>query len=92
MYTILELFEKKKEKLFYFIIILGLNEEQLKTPEQPLGNSQYLGLFGLKRSSSSDAESSPCDTTIRRLDSFLSDIKEGLWRSESGGDLSMTSK
>jgi len=38
-----------------------------------------------------DAESSPCDT-IRRLDSFLSDIKEGLWRSESGGDLSMASK
>lgn len=70
----------------------GSTDEQLKTPEQSSGNSQYLGLFGLKRSTSLDAESSPCDTTIKRLDSFLSDIKEGLWRSESGGDLSIMSK
>lgn len=64
----------------------------MRTPEQTFGSSQYLGLFGLKRSSSSDAESSPCDTTIKRLDHFLSDIKEGFWKSESSGDLSMTSK
>ncbi|XP_060860672.1 testis-expressed protein 2 isoform X2 [Metopolophium dirhodum] len=70
----------------------GSTDEQLKTPEQSSGNSHYLGLFGLKRSSSLDAESSPCDSTIKRLDSFLSDIKEGLWRSESGGDLSIMSK
>jgi len=77
---------------YYCLFILGSTDEQLKTPEQFIGNSQYLGLFGLKRSSSIDAESSPCDTNIKRLDSFLSDIKEGLWRSESGGDLSMASK
>ncbi|XP_027836909.2 testis-expressed protein 2 isoform X2 [Aphis gossypii] len=70
----------------------GSTDEQLKTPEQSFGSSQYLGLFGLKRSTSLDAEYSPCDTTIKRLDSFLSEIKEGLWRSDSGGDLSMTSK
>lgn len=78
--------------MYYCLFILGSTDEQLKSPEQSFGNSQYLGLFGLKRSSSLDAESSPCDTTIKRLDSFLSDIKEGLWRSESGGDLSMVSK
>jgi len=83
---------RKYKKVYYFYLVLGPTEEQLKTPELSFGNSQYSGLFGLKRSSSSDAESSPCDTTIRRLDSFLSDIKEGLFRSESGGDLSMTSK
>lgn len=78
--------------MYYCLLILGSTDEQYKTPEQSPGNSQYLGLFGLKRSSSLDAESLPCDTTIRRLDSFLSDIKEGLWRSESGCDLSMASK
>lgn len=86
----------KKEKIYYInydnFVLLGSIEEQSRTSEQSFGSSQHLGLFGLKRSSSSDAESSPCDTTIRRLDSFLSDIKEGIWRSESGGDLSMTSK
>lgn len=81
----------KHKRCTIFIFVLGSTEEQLRSPEQSLGNAQYLGLFGLKRSSSSDAEPSPCDTTIRRLDSFLSDIKEGLWRSESGGDLSMSS-
>jgi len=78
--------------MYYCLFILGSTDEQLKTPEQSFGSSQYLGLFGLKRSSSLDAEYSPCDTTIKRLDSFLSEIKEGLWRSDSGGDLSMTSK
>lgn len=78
--------------MYYYLFILGSTDEQLKSPEQSFGNSQYLGLFGLKRSSSLDAESSPCDTTIKRLDSYLSDIKEGLWRSESGGNLSMVSK
>lgn len=84
--------DQNDRKLYRFYLLLGSNEEQLKTPEKCLGNSQYLGLFGLKRSISLDAESSPCDSTIRRLDSFLSDIKEGLFRSESGGDLSMPSK
>lgn len=84
-------FVKQRNVYYILFVILDSNEEQIRTPEQSFGNSQYLGLFGLKRSSSSDAESSPCDTTIKRLDSFLSEIKEGLWRSESG-DLSMASK
>lgn len=81
----------QKYNIFHFVLGSTI-EEQSRTPELSSGNSQYLGLFGLKRSSSSDTESSPCDTTIRRLDSFLADIKEGLWRSESSGDLSTMSK
>ncbi|XP_050419888.1 testis-expressed protein 2 [Adelges cooleyi] len=69
----------------------GSIEEYPRTPDQSLGSTQYLGLFGLKRSSSSDAEPSPCDTTIRRLDSFLSDIKEGLCKSDNI-DLGMSTK